>query len=183
MRLYFVSRPRSPSTVTALKSPPTATVAIFPRHLQMNPARVRAALLVDVEEGLDLGLDRRHVSRLEAVAGRVGVAVDGVADPKPPFLLPSLYSSTEGKCSRSLSADMRVINVTLPGTFFGLSVSRIYDDVVGSGLVADFHPNRVLDASHEFEMSKPRLPRPFSDPQQMRANSRTTAPVVESSRV
>ena len=55
---------------------------VLPRHLQVNPARVRAALLVDVEEGLDLGLNRRHVPRLEAVRGRVGVAVDGVADPQ-----------------------------------------------------------------------------------------------------
>ena len=41
--------------------------------------------------------------------------------------LPSAFTlfKTEGRCSLSLSADMRVINVTLPGTFLGLNVSRI----------------------------------------------------------
>ena len=113
---------------------------VFPRHLEMNPARVRPALLVDVEEGLDLCFYRRHVPRLEAVRGRVGVAVDGVADPQggSTFRLHSV--ETEGRCSRSLSADMRVINVTLPGTFLGLNVSKISMTSSGDALSLIFTP-------------------------------------------
>ena len=52
-----------------------------------------------------------------------------------------------------------------------LRVERIQDlnHVIGRRLVADFHANRVLDASHELEVRQPRLSGSFTDPQQMRA--------------
>ena len=56
-----------------------------------------------------------------------------------------------------------------PGDVLRVERVQDLDHVVGRGLVADFHAHGVLDTAHELEMSEPRLPRPFSHPQQMRA--------------
>ena len=56
-----------------------------------------------------------------------------------------------------------------PGDVLGIERVQDLDHIIGSSFVGDFNSNRVLDTAHELEMSEPRLPRPFSHPQQMRA--------------
>mmetsp|Transcript_9179 Transcript_9179/g.19255 ORF Transcript_9179/g.19255 Transcript_9179/m.19255 type:complete len:237 (+) Transcript_9179:588-1298(+) len=93
--------------------------------------------------------------------------MDGVTDPNDMLVL-GLDGLDDGREFRadSLGGHSRDEG-NAAGNVVGVEGVQDLEDVLGTGLVADFDSQRVLQSTDELEVGKSRLPGSFTDPQQV----------------
>ena len=142
----------------------------------MHAAGPGALGCMDVEEAADLAqdLDRSCGS---SASPTVLIVLPCIGSHSHTTLRParSTARTSGGSRAATLSAPMRLISVMRPGSFAGLRISRMPQQIVRLLRRTDLHAERIFHPAQELDMRAVHLARAIADPQEMR---RAAVPVA-----
>ena len=138
-------------------------------ELDVDAARVGAERAVDLEEARPPRRARRRAGgSCGRSAPRTCCRASGRRSTRPGSRGAVTASTSGGSASRTLSAPIRVMNVSRPGSRSGLSRSISASSIVRRGRRAELDADRVADAAEELDVRAVEIPGALADPEQVR---------------
>mmetsp|Transcript_5056 Transcript_5056/g.14650 ORF Transcript_5056/g.14650 Transcript_5056/m.14650 type:complete len:300 (+) Transcript_5056:239-1138(+) len=147
---------------------PTQTLRdVLSGHLEVDTTGVASTFAMHVEESNNFFTNGVEAACLESVLCLESVSVNRVTHPNNIFVL-GLNGLDDGRqlCSDSLRGHSRDEGDTARDVVGVESVQNL-ENVLGTGLVADFHSQGIFQSTHEFEVGEPGLSCSFTYPKQV----------------